>query len=107
MICEHFRAILLEWRYLVDEVAAFYQLWSFLNNEFLGSCGQSYAGRPKKYTLYRLYKNFAPLSDSIDRSIVVVGHVDVGIYFSTAECQAMWATAYLDNKLKVPSLEER
>jgi dimethylaniline monooxygenase (N-oxide forming) len=42
-----------------------------------------------------------------DRSIVFIGHIDVGNYFPVVECQAMWATAYLDGKLQVPAVEEQ
>lgn len=59
---------------------------------------------PIQSTPYRLYKGIAPLNSD---SIVFVGHVHVGSYFRAAECQAIWATAYLDKKLVLPSLEKR
>lgn len=67
--------------------------------------------RPVTQTPYRLYRQMVPLSESCeskeDRSIVLVGHVVVGHYFSTVECQSLWATAYLDGKLELPSREEQ
>ncbi|KAI4112581.1 MAG: hypothetical protein LQ345_006296 [Seirophora villosa] len=59
---------------------------------------------PVKHTPYRLYNSIAPLQDD---SIVFVGHVMIANYFHLAECQAIWATAYLDGNIKLPSLEER
>lgn len=59
---------------------------------------------PIQSTPYRLYKGIAPLSFD---SIAFVGHVLIGSYFRAAECQAIWATAYLDKQLAMPSLEER
>ena len=60
-------------------------------------------------TPYRLYRHIVPLmkpeDPNSDRSIVFVGHVGVGNYFPVVECQAMWATAYLDGKLNLPSIE--
>lgn len=55
-------------------------------------------------TPYRLYNGIAPLDD---RSIAFVGHFNVGNFFKGAECQAIWATAYLDGNLKLPSIESR
>lgn len=69
--------------------------------------------RPITESPFRLYKNIAPLSHSIsddvdqDRSIVFVGLVGVGNYFPVVECQAMWATAYMDGKLQVPERAEQ
>ncbi|KAL9036640.1 MAG: hypothetical protein Q9180_004182 [Flavoplaca navasiana] len=59
---------------------------------------------PVTETPYRLYNGIAPL---LDRSIAFVGHVVVANYFRVAECQAIWATAYLDGKVKLPPLEQR
>ena len=67
--------------------------------------------KPVTETPYRLYNNIAPLpgtdSATDNRSIVFIGHITVGNYFRAVECQAMWATAYLDGKVALPSLEER
>lgn len=60
--------------------------------------------KPRNITPYRLYKGIAPVSDD---SIVFIGHVLVGNYFSVTETQAIWATAYLDKKFALPSLAER
>ncbi|KAG9241425.1 putative dimethylaniline monooxygenase [Calycina marina] len=51
-------------------------------------------------TPYRLYKGIAPLDD---RTIVILGHIQVGNNFMAAECQALWATAYFDERLHLPS----
>ncbi|KAL8657116.1 MAG: hypothetical protein Q9226_002231 [Calogaya cf. arnoldii] len=59
---------------------------------------------PMTETPYRLYNGIAPLRD---HSIVFVGHVMIANYFRVAECQAIWATAYLDDKVKIPPLEQR
>ncbi|KAL8765424.1 MAG: hypothetical protein Q9209_007492 [Squamulea sp. 1 TL-2023] len=53
-------------------------------------------------TPYRLYKGIAPLGDT---SIAFVGFTSVASYFRGVECQAIWATAYLDGKLALPVLE--
>jgi hypothetical protein len=42
-----------------------------------------------------------------DDSIVFTGHVLVGNYFLGTEVQAIWATAYLDKRLALPTLEAR
>ena len=55
-------------------------------------------------TPYRLYNGIAPLNDD---SIAFLGYFNVGNYFKGAECQAIWATAFLDGKLKLPSMEAR
>ena len=44
-----------------------------------------------------------PPSDAPHRSIVFLGLVVVGNNFRAAEVQALWATAYLDNNLNLPS----
>jgi hypothetical protein len=58
-----------------------------------------------------LYKIIAPISKACDvaqnRSIVFIGHIGVGNDFPAVECQAMWATAYMDGKLAVPTWEEQ
>ncbi|KAL9054839.1 MAG: hypothetical protein Q9206_003376 [Seirophora lacunosa] len=59
---------------------------------------------PVTHTPYRLYNSIAPLQDD---PIVFVGHVMIANYFDLAECQAKWATAYLDGNIKLPPLEER
>ncbi|KAH6663126.1 putative dimethylaniline monooxygenase, partial [Halenospora varia] len=63
------------------------------------------------HTPYRLYRHIVPMSESgkavEDRSIVFIGQVGVGNYFPTVECQALWATVYLDGKLVLPSMEEQ
>ncbi|MCJ1381095.1 monooxygenase [Xylographa soralifera] len=67
--------------------------------------------KPVTKTPYRLYKHIAPLHDADspdgDHSIAFVGHVCVGNYFRGVECQAMWATAYLDGSLVLPSSKEQ
>jgi len=63
--------------------------------------------RPDTHTPYRLYQQIAPLSDSSDRSIVFIGHLEVGSYFPAVQCQAIWATGYFDGNIILPSLGER
>jgi len=48
-------------------------------------------------------------SDDIedDHSIVFIGQLLIANYFMAAQCQAMWATAYMDRKLTLPSKEEQ
>lgn len=36
-----------------------------------------------------------------------IGQVIVGNYFPAVECQAMWATTYMDNKLTISSKDEQ
>ncbi|KAL8883748.1 MAG: hypothetical protein Q9192_007015 [Flavoplaca navasiana] len=55
-------------------------------------------------TPYRLYNGIAPLNDS---TIAFVGYFNVGNFFKGAECQAIWATAYLDGNLQLPSIDSR
>lgn len=55
-------------------------------------------------TSYRLYNGIGPLNDD---SIVFIGYSLVTNYFQWAECQAIWATAFLDQRLNLPSLEEK
>ncbi|KAF2831604.1 hypothetical protein CC86DRAFT_402116 [Ophiobolus disseminans] len=51
-------------------------------------------------TPYRMYRTIAPLSDD---SIVFINHVTVGNKLFGAEAQAMWAVAYFDGNIKVPT----
>lgn len=53
---------------------------------------------------FRLYKMIAPLNDD---SIAFLGHIIVGNNFRAAECQGLWAVAYLDGKLSLPSTAEK
>lgn len=66
---------------------------------------------PVTHTPYRLYRHIAPIWESgkgvEDRSIVFIGQVGVGNYFPSVECQALWATAYLDGRLALPGKEEQ
>lgn len=67
--------------------------------------------KPAVHTPYRLYRHIVPLDESgsaiEDRSIVFIGQIEVGNYFPSAECQSLWAIAYLDGKLILPSKEEQ
>lgn len=67
--------------------------------------------KPATKTPYRLYRHLVPFCESgnasKDRSIVFIGQVGVGNYFPVVECQSIWATAYLDGKLNLPSTEEQ
>lgn len=46
----------------------------------------------------------APLNDE---SIVFIGYAIVANYFQGVECQAIWATAFLDRNITLPSLEDK
>ncbi|KAI4212886.1 MAG: hypothetical protein LQ351_004411 [Letrouitia transgressa] len=56
-------------------------------------------------TPYRLYNLIAPLND-FPPSIVFLGQIRMANSFRTAECQALWASAYLDGTLPLPSYDE-
>lgn len=60
--------------------------------------------RPSPTTPYRLYNGIGPLNDD---SIVFIGYSLVTNYFQGVECQAIWATAFLDRKIALPSLEDK
>ncbi|MCJ1391349.1 monooxygenase [Xylographa bjoerkii] len=99
-----------------DEEALWAQLEAAADKKVLASF-PSLANPPPHYhkpvtqTPYRLYKHIAPLHDAAspdgDRSTAFVGHICVGNYFHGVECQAMWATAYLDGSLALPRLRAR
>ncbi|TVY82954.1 FAD-dependent monooxygenase DEP4 [Lachnellula suecica] len=55
-------------------------------------------------TPYRLYNSIAPLNDD---SILFMNHITAGNKFFAAEAQAMWAVAYFDNHITLPSTEDR
>ncbi|KAF2117286.1 putative dimethylaniline monooxygenase [Lophiotrema nucula] len=55
-------------------------------------------------TPYRLYHTMAPLHDD---SILFMNHVVAGAKLFAAEAQAIWAVAYWDKEIKLPSIEER
>ncbi|KAF7512753.1 hypothetical protein GJ744_000320 [Endocarpon pusillum] len=55
-------------------------------------------------TPYRLYNNIAPLNDD---SILFMNHVTAGNKLFAAEAQAIWAVAYFDKNIVLPSIEER
>ncbi|KAF7885626.1 uncharacterized protein EAF02_004135 [Botrytis sinoallii] len=64
------------------------------------------------HTPYRLYRHMVPISESSssekdDRSIVFLGQIVVGNYFTTLECQSLWAVTYLDGKLDLPCKKEQ
>jgi len=54
-------------------------------------------------TTMRLYNCIAPLEDL---SVVFLGRAYLSNSFRTAEAQAIWATAYFDGNVKMPSLEQ-
>ena len=54
---------------------------------------------PRKTTATRLYNCIASLSDD---SILFLGGIYLSNSFRTAEAQAIWATAFLDGKVKLP-----
>jgi dimethylaniline monooxygenase (N-oxide forming) len=62
-----------------------------------------YYKKPTTTIPYRLYNCMAPLHDD---SIIFLGHIHVPNAFRAAECQTIWATAYLDQKVKLPAMED-
>jgi dimethylaniline monooxygenase (N-oxide forming) len=54
---------------------------------------------------FRLYMYMAP-TDPKRRGIVFLGHIVIGNNFRAAECQALWAVAYLDGQLSLPFNED-
>jgi hypothetical protein len=55
-------------------------------------------------TPYRLYHTMAPLEDN---TILFMNHVTAGAKLFVAEAQAIWAVAYWDKRIPLPSLQER
>lgn len=55
-------------------------------------------------TAQNLYKGIVPLED---KTIAFLGAIDVSNSFRTAETQAIWTTAYFDDNINLPPLEER
>ena len=98
---------------IADEPAEYGERWTTLEKEadqtviqrfpMLANPPAHYM-KPRTLTPYRLYNGIASVRDD---SIVFIGHVLVGNYFSVAEAQAIWATAYLDRQLALPSVVER
>jgi dimethylaniline monooxygenase (N-oxide forming) len=60
--------------------------------------------KPIRSTPYRLYNGIASLDDD---SIAFVGYMSCANYFKAVECQAIWATAYLDKQITLPPREEQ
>ena len=98
---------------IADEPAEYSEKWATLEKEADQKVLQKFpilANPPPHYkkpgtlTPYRLYNGIASVHDD---SVVFIGHVLVGNYFSVTEAQAIWATAYLDKHLKLPSLAEQ
>jgi hypothetical protein len=58
----------------------------------------------EQHTPYRLYHVMAPLRDD---SILFMNHVVAGAKLFVAEAQAIWAVAYWDKKIDLPSIEDR
>ena len=54
-------------------------------------------------TTIRLYNCISPLEDP---SVVFLGRAHLSNSFRAAEAQAIWATAYFDGNIKMPSLEQ-
>ncbi|PVH73241.1 flavin-binding monooxygenase-like protein-like protein, partial [Cadophora sp. DSE1049] len=55
-------------------------------------------------TPYRLWNCMAPLNDD---SILMLNHITAGNKIFAAEAQAIWAVAYFDKRIALPSLVER
>ncbi|KAL1603430.1 hypothetical protein SLS60_005017 [Paraconiothyrium brasiliense] len=54
-------------------------------------------------TTYRLYQGMAPIENS---SILFLNHLNTGNKMLAAEAQAIWAVAYFDKQIKLPSKED-
>ena len=54
-------------------------------------------------TTYRLYQGMAPVQDN---SILFLNHVNTANKFLAAGAQAMWAVAYFDKQITLPSKED-
>jgi dimethylaniline monooxygenase (N-oxide forming) len=54
---------------------------------------------------FRLYKYIVPTDPNM-RGTVFLGHIVIGNNFRAAECQALWAVAYLDRQLSLPCKED-
>ena len=98
---------------IADEPAEFRERWATLEAEADRKVIQTFPMlakppphymKPRTLTPYRLYNVIASVSDD---SIVVIGHVLSGNHFSVATAQAIWATAYLDKQLTLPSVTDR
>ena len=63
----------------------------------------TYYHKPMVKTPYHLYKCMASLDDD---TIVFLGQVRIANNFRVAECQALWAAAYVDGILNLPSYED-
>ena len=98
---------------IADEPAEYGERWATLDKEADQTVVQRFPMlanppahymKPRSLTPYRLYNGIASVRDD---SIVFIGHVLVGNYFSVTEAQAIWATAYLDKQLALPSVGKR
>lgn len=90
-------------------------LWSFLHEDADSKLFKKWPAimNPPRYehkkatrTSHRLYKYMAPLQDP-SHSVVFIGHTMNANAFRNAEAQSLWATAYLDHRLRMPSLEQQ
>ena len=57
-------------------------------------------------TPFRLYSGIAPLSPSFAHTIAFIGFATITNMFASSELSAIWATAYLDGHLSLPSEEK-
>jgi hypothetical protein len=55
-------------------------------------------------TPYKLYRGMAPLNDD---SILFLNHINIANKLFGAEAQAMWAVAFFDGNIALPSIQER
>ncbi|KAF2833913.1 putative dimethylaniline monooxygenase [Ophiobolus disseminans] len=60
--------------------------------------------RPEHRTPYRLYHTLAPVQDD---SILFMNHIVAGAKMFAAEAQAIWAVAYWDKAIPLPSVNEQ
>ena len=55
---------------------------------------------------FMLYRHIIPLDAEAYPGIVFLGHIVVGNNFRAAECQALWAAAYLERRMTIPRRAE-
>lgn len=66
----------------------------------------TYPHSEPKSTPGKLYRYIIPITGDIDHSIAFVGAVGSAQSLNVAEIQALWATAYLSDKLSLPTQEK-
>jgi len=65
-----------------------------------------YSNHEPKSTPSKFYRSMVPITGDDDHSIVFVGAIGSAQSLNIAEVQALWAAAYLSNKLSLPTEEK-